>query len=238
MNGYPAWQYDEMKQIGKDYADPAEAEAYDARHGKIRDIEKENRTILEKLRVRPEHVLMDIGTGTGAFALLAAKECAKVYAVDVSRAMLALAERKAAQRGLVNIVFRHGGFLTYSHDAPRVDAVVTSTALHHLPDFWKGVALKRLNGMLKPGGRLFLSDVVFDHRNVYGNIVRFIGAIEKAGGPAMREDVENHIRNEYSTYGWIMEGLLERAGFQVQEQELHQGVVGRYLCRKTGEGES
>jgi hypothetical protein len=41
-----------------------------------------------------------------------------------------------------------------------VDAVVTTLALHHLPDFWKGMALKRVHGMLKRGGRLYIHDVI------------------------------------------------------------------------------
>jgi putative AdoMet-dependent methyltransferase len=235
MNEYVSWQYDEMKQIGRDFGDPAEVEAYDARHGKFRNVEKENDEVLAKLDVRPSDVLMDIGTGTGAFALRAAGRCARVYAVDISRSMLDYARSKAAKAGIANVVFRPGGFLTYVHDAPPVDAVVTSTALHHLPDFWKGVALGRLNGMVRPGGQLYLSDVVFDHRNVRENIGRFIGWLEKAGGSAMRQDMESHVRNEYSTYGWIMEGLLERAGFRILDATVHEGVIGRYLCRKESE---
>ena len=94
MNNYPAWQYDEMKQIGKDYGNLEEVEAYDVRHGKFRDIEKENEAILESLRVKTDHVLIDIGTGTGAFALKAARSCAKVYAVDISRAMLEYGKKR------------------------------------------------------------------------------------------------------------------------------------------------
>jgi putative AdoMet-dependent methyltransferase len=235
MSDYPPWQYDEMKQIGTDYGDPAEVEAYDMRHARFRNVEKENDDILAKLSVQPEDVLIDIGTGTGKFALQAARRCARVYAVDVSPAMLDFARLKATKAGVTNIVFCYGGFLTYFHEPPTVDAVVTSTALHHLPDFWKGMALLRLNGMLKSGGRLYLSDVVFDHRNLRENIERFIGALEKAGGPEMREDIESHIRNEHSTYGWIMEGLLERAGFRITDKTMHEGVIGRYLCRKEKE---
>lgn len=235
MDKYPVWQFDELKQIGRDFSDPAEVEAYDARHGTFRNVEKENEDILSKLGVQPEDVLMDIGAGTGAFALRAAGRCARVYAVDISRSMLDYAQSKALQAGITNVVFRLGGFLTYVHDSPPVDAVVTSTALHHLPDFWKGIALGRLNGMLRPGGQLYLSDVVFDHRNLRENIERFINALEKAGGPEMREDIEAHIRNEFSTYAWIMEGLLERAGFRVTDKTMHEGVIGRYLCRKERE---
>ncbi len=55
MNLHPAWQYDEMKQVGKDYGSLAEVEAYDARHGKFRNVEKENEEILGKLGIRSGH---------------------------------------------------------------------------------------------------------------------------------------------------------------------------------------
>jgi putative AdoMet-dependent methyltransferase len=232
MSEYPSWQYDEMKQIGKDYDSLAEVEAYDARHGKFRDVEKENEEILESLHVQPDHVVIDMGTGTGAFALLAARRCARVYAVDISSVMLEYAKKKAARAGLTNIIFCRGGFLTYSHAAPLVDAIVTNTAFHHLPDFWKGIALQRLNGMLKPGGQLYLSDVVFAQKDVHQNIEKFIAKLEGIAGPDIRNDVEAHIRQEFSTYDWIMDGLFERAGFRILSKVIQEGVIGRYLCRK------
>ena len=41
-----------------------------------------------------------------------------------------------------------------------------------------------------------------------------------------------HIREEYSTYGWIMEGLLARAGFRIDAKTEHEGVYARYTCTK------
>lgn len=38
-----------------------------------------------------------------------------------------------------------GGFLTYEHEGEPVDLVHTRNALHHLPDFWKAVALARIH---------------------------------------------------------------------------------------------
>jgi putative AdoMet-dependent methyltransferase len=96
--------------------------------------------------------VIDIGSGTGTFAIQVAQRCAIVYAVDVSKAMLDRAQSKAAEAGVSNIVFHHAGFLTYEHNEAPVDAVVTTFAFHHLPDFWKGIALKRVHGMLQPGG--------------------------------------------------------------------------------------
>ena len=232
MAEYPSWQYDEMQQIGKDYNSLAEVEVYDARHGRFRNVEKENEDILKRLDLRSDHVSIEFGSGTGAFAIQAARQCARVYAVDISRAMLEYAGMKAVKAGIRNVTFCHGGFLTYKHAAQPVDAVVTNTAFHHLPDFWKGMALRRMSRMLKTGGQFYLSDVIFEQRNVRENIERFIAKLEAIAGQDIRKDVEAHIRQEYSTYDWIMDGLLERAGFGIVSKVIQEGVIGRYLCRK------
>src|SRR5262249_9189005 len=115
----------------------------------------------DRLGVDANHVLIDIGCGTGAFAVEAARRCRTVYAVDVSARMLAFARRRAASQNLSNLEFRRGGFLSYQHEGPAADILVTKYAFHHLPDFWKGVALLRTNEMLRPAGTLFIGDVVF-----------------------------------------------------------------------------
>lgn len=236
MPEYPSWQYDEMKQIGKDYDSLAEVEAYDTRHGRFRNVEKENEEILKSIRVQPDHILIDIGTGTGAFAIQAAARCARVYAVDISHSMLEYAKNKAAKTGITNVEYCQGGFLTYSHGGQPADAIVTNTAFHHLPDFWKGIALQRMSSMLKPGGQLYLSDVIFEQQNVRENIERFIAKLEGVAGPELRKDVEVHIRQEFSTYDWIMDGLLKRAGFAILGKVIQDGVIGRYLCKKESGG--
>ncbi|MDA8099499.1 MAG: class I SAM-dependent methyltransferase [Nitrospiraceae bacterium] len=232
MNTIPSWQYDEMQQIGKDYGSIDEVEAYDERHGKFRDVQRENEEILQLLAATSDHAIIEIGSGTGAFAIQAARRCSRVYAVDISRAMLAYTKAKAEKADISNIEYRHAGFLTYRHDGPPADALVTNTAFHHLPDFWKGIALERMHGMLKHGGLLYLSDVVFDQRNVLQNIDAFMTNLERLAGPGIRKDVEDHVQKEFSTYDWIIEGLLERAGFCVVSKNLLNGVIGRYLCRK------
>ncbi len=210
INEYPSWQYLEV-QIGKDYNTLEEVEEYDARHGKFRNIDEENDRIIRSIGLTCEQTVLEI-----------------------SKTMLAYAAKKSEKLGIKNIVFCHAGFLTYLHTAEPVDAIVTSTALHHLPDFWKGIALQRLNCMMKVGGHLYLSDVIFSADNIHENIEHWILKLEQIGGHSLREDVEAHIRKEFSTYDWIVAGLLERAGFCIVEKTIEAGVIGKYLCRKDG----
>jgi putative AdoMet-dependent methyltransferase len=231
------WFYNEMKHSGVDYTDTAQVQAYDARHQIFRDYKKASEVIIEKLGLGPEHTVIDMGAGTGAFALYAAPKCKHVCAVDVSQPMLDYSRQKAEQLGLQNITFYHGGFLTYEHHAEPADAVVSVAVLHHLPDFWKLIGLQRAANMLKPGGRLFLFDVVFPS-DMTGYEARFDGWIQSMAekvGSEFAAEAETHIRDEYSTFDWIMEGLLNRAGFRIDQAEYMDGFGTTYLCAKAKE---
>ncbi|WP_425450214.1 class I SAM-dependent methyltransferase [Virgifigura deserti] len=153
----PLWHYDELRQVGLDFEDAAAVAAYDRNQGSSH---VEDNALLDRLEIQADHVMIDLGAGTGAFAVEAAKRCRKIFAVDVSGAMLAF-ETRAADAGVDNIAFRKGGFLSYEHEEPLADLVVTKYAPHHFPDFWKAVALLRINRMLRVGGVLFLRDVIF-----------------------------------------------------------------------------
>lgn len=230
----PAWQYDEMKHSGVDYADEAVAKSYDACHGTFRNYEQEAKEIIAKLGVGPDSAVLDMGCGTGTFAIHAAGHYRKVYAADVSPEMLKCARDKAKQAGVQNLEFRHGGFLTYRHDGEPLDAASSTVVLHHLPDFWKLVGLRRLAAMLKPGGRFLLFDVVFsfDPAQYAACLQQFVESMGARMGPGGQARAETHLRDEYSTCSWIMEGLLERAGFEIDTVDYQQGLFATYLCRR------
>ncbi len=235
MKKPPSWQYDEFEQVGVNYENQAEVDAYDSRHAQFRDVDAECASILEVLSLTPQSVVIEIGTGTGAFAIHAARCCANVFAVDISEPMLERAQQKAGKAGLENITFCHAGFLTYDHAGAPADVLVTSMAFHHLSDFWKGIALDRMNGMLKSGGRLYIHDVIYEGTEPVANITHWIDQLGEIGGAQLRDEVATHVREEYSTFDWIMEGLLARAGFRILSKEIVDGVVGTYLCKKERE---
>ncbi len=224
-----AWQYDEYRQVGRDYSSVQEVEIYDETHARFRDLVAESHGVLDRLDLSPGSVLVDVGCGTGTFAVEAARRGLTVHAVDVSVAMLEYAKAKAV--GLV-ITFHHAGFLTLDIPPESVDAITSTFAFHHLPDFWKGIALKRLNRMLKKEGILYLRDVIMTDQDPLQNIDQFIRGQEVAGGDFLKEDAEGHFRDEHSTYDWVMDGLLQRAGFVIESKEFEGGVIGTYLCKR------
>lgn len=227
-----SWQYDEFAQVGTDYSTKAEVDIYDSSHADFRDIESESIRVLNLLDIKRNDTVIDFGSGTGTFAIQASQRCAKVYAVDVSQAMIDCAVAKAKQADVTNIEFHHAGFLTYEHQESPVDAVVTTFAFHHLPDFWKGIALHRISRMLKPGGQLYIHDVIIEESNALVNIEALVQKLANAGGQRLEEDTVRHFREEYSTYDWVMDGLLTRAGFTIGIRQIEAGVLGTYLCTK------
>jgi putative AdoMet-dependent methyltransferase len=98
------------------------------------------------------------------------------------------------------------------------------------------VALERIAKMLKSGGHLYIEDVVFsfgsdEHAE---QIERWISSVEAKPGESgfSRPVFEMHVRQEYSTYAWILESLIERAGFRIDHREVDRIVYARYLCTR------
>ena len=227
------WQYDEHIHVGTDYADVQEAEAYDQRMATIRDVVAETDRIVEALSLTGEDVVWEIGVGTGECALALALRCRQVWGSDISLAMMAVAKRKAKERGVRNIEFASGGFLSGFLPPEPVHAIVSQLAFHHLPDFWKYRALQRLHAQLRPAGRLYLRDVVFpgDAGDYDAFFAQFVGNLAKRGGEKMAQATARHIRDEYSTFDWVLEGMLSRCGFRILTKQ-DDGFLTSYLCER------
>jgi SAM-dependent methyltransferase len=178
--------------------------------------------------------LVDLGAGTGAFALAAAAEAGRVVAVDPSPAMVAAAQANAAERRVTNVECVQAGFLTYEHTGEPADFVYSRNALHHLPDFWKAIALDRVAALLRPGGVFRLRDIVFacEPGDVDAVVAAWLeGAAPSPGVGWTRGELETHVRDEHSTFSWLLEPMLERAGFEIEQAEYGSlRVYAEYLC--------
>ncbi|HEX3019909.1 MAG TPA: methyltransferase domain-containing protein [Chitinispirillaceae bacterium] len=231
-----SWTYDEFKHCGVDYSDIKLAEKYDEQHQKFRNYEKEFNEMLDFLSLKNTEDLsmIDLGCGTGATSIFAAKRFKKVYGVDVSDAMIKQAKSKLTGKEPLNIEFHNAGFLSYKHEDEPVDLLITKAAFHHLPDFWKQIALLRMNEMIKSGGILYLFDVVFDFapQNYQEKINGWISAFEKNVGKKFKEEIETHIRDEHSTFRWVLDTMIENAGFRIEKCRSTDGFVTEYCCIK------
>jgi ubiquinone/menaquinone biosynthesis C-methylase UbiE len=226
------WLIDEVAYAGREHLDPALVAGYDR---------KQQADHTEDLAVLREHglddraTLVDLGAGTGRFALAAALEFRHVVAVDVSPAMVAVLRDRVSEAGVSNVDCVQAGFLTYEHAGPPADAVYTRNALHQLPDFWKAVALDRIARMLRPQGLLRLRDLIFDFQPAEADriIARWLdGAATDPAEGYTHEDFVEHLRSEYSTFRWLLEPMLAAAGFQIVQAGFRCHVYGAYTCIK------
>ena len=230
---HPDWSIDELAYAGGEHLDPTYIATYDRKAGTD---PTEDVALLRDLGMDESSLLLDLGAGTGDFALAAAPFCRRVIAVDVSPAMLTVIQAKTEELGLRNVEIVQAGFLGYQHEGDPLDFVYSRNALHHLPDFWKGIALARLAAMLRPGGVLFLRDLVFSFDPSEANDVIeawLAGAAARPEAGWTRDELATHIREEYSTYNWLLEPLLERAGFTIREARHRPSrTYAAYLCVK------
>lgn len=227
----PPWTFDEFQEFAFSSAD--EVAEYARRSGATAEAE---RARLLTLDLDEGHTLLDLGCGTGLLAIEAAKLCRHVVAADVSPAMLAHARGKAREAGVDNVSFVHAGFLTLDLEPGSMDVVVTQRALHHLPDFWKVAALHRIARMLRRRGVLYLNDLVysFDSRQADRALTSWIEATAVRGPDGFPPSFfEHHVREEHSTYAWLLEAMLARSGFEIRSVRYDpRRTYAAYVCSK------
>jgi ubiquinone/menaquinone biosynthesis C-methylase UbiE len=226
---------DELDFAGPEHLDPAFVTGYEQKQGNpdpTADLD-----VLAAHGVGLTSTVVDLGAGTGIFALAAARRFSHVIAVDVSPAMLRVVRERATAAGLENLDCIQAGFLSYQHAGAPVDAVFTRNALHHLPDFWKALALARIAGLLKPGGLFRLWDVVysFDSTEAPQAVENWMTAV---GGASIsdewvRDELEEHVRDEHSTFSWLLEPMITRVGFVIERADSSADrICAKYVCRK------
>lgn len=212
----PSWFLDELAHAGSEHLDPGYVPGYDRKAGTD---PADDLAILRDLGLNETHTVIDLGAGTGTFALAAAPLCHRLIAVDVSPVMLTHLRQKAAQSGIENIECVQRGFLSYEHQGAPADFVYSRHALHHLPDFWKALALARIAAMMNTGGILYLRDLVFsfEPHEAESVIEKWLsGAPEHPELGWTRAELEMHLREEYSTFSWLLEPMIAHAGFTIQ----------------------
>ncbi|HVF78037.1 MAG TPA: class I SAM-dependent methyltransferase [Solirubrobacteraceae bacterium] len=230
-----SWWLDEAAHAGREHFDEQHARRYDA---KMDAGSAEEVAVLQSAAVLgPQSTVVELGTGTGQFAMAAAQVCRRVVAVDISPVMLARLREKLDRGDASNVETVDAGFLTYEHTGGPADAVYSRFALHHLPDFWQAIALRRMAGMLRPGGVLRLSDVVYSfepadaERCIEAWITDLMTTDIEAGWT--RAEIAEHVRDENSTFTWLLEPMIARAGFEIIDATYSASrMLAQYLCRK------
>lgn len=220
------WHLDERTYAGPEHLDPEYVAGYDAKSQLDLEAALE---LLRRQGLGDDTTLVDLGCGTGLLAAAAAAETRRVVGVDPSPAMLEPARR----RGGAAVEWVEAGFLTYEHEGDAPQLVHSRNALHHLPDFWKGVALARIRHLLAPGGVFVLRDLVYDFEpdETDRQIEEWLaGAAAATSEGWTRTELEEHVRGEYSTFAWLLEALLAHAGLEIIERDVRGRIYATYVC--------
>jgi arsenite methyltransferase len=134
------------------------------------------------LALKEGETVLDLGSGGGLDALLAAREVGvtgRVIGVDMTPEMVARARRAAS--GHSNLEFREGRLEALPVDDASVDAVTSNCVINLVPD--KARVFKEVARVLRPGGRVVVSDIVLARplpKALANDLAAYVGCIAGA----------------------------------------------------------
>ncbi len=173
------------------------------------------------VKVKPDtENMLDIGCGAGnnTIAILRQKPGINCDLVDLSLPMLERAKERMEKENAGKVRVFQGDFRDIPLPSSRYDLIVAAAVLHHLRDDadWER-CFRKIYGLLKPGGVLFISDMVYhDNEEIHGAMWERYGEyLERVGGPTYSEKVFAYIDKEDTPRSLTYQlDLMKEVGFR------------------------
>ena len=187
------------------------------------------------LELKPGETVLDLGSGAGIDAFLAAREVGpqgRVIGVDMTPQVLERARRNAASKNQDNVEFREGRLEALPVDDGSIDAITSNCVINLVPD--KAAVFREVARVLKPGGRMVVADIVLDAplpEAVAKDLAAWVGCISGAlprqeyirlvesaglGSVEILKDIDQGAALEVVAPDQVQE-LLERTGAKREE---------------------
>lgn len=197
------------------------------------------KTIKALMPYQPREIL-DIATGTGDFAILAARmlQPERIVGADISEGMMQIARQKVSDANLHDIIsFQKEDCMALSFADESFDAVIVAYGVRNYSDLDRG--LHEMLRVLKPGGHVAILELATPHRfpikqlfYIYGHIVM------PAVGRLLSKDKRaySYLPQTMQAFpqGEVMQGIMERAGFhEVRFKRFTFGLSTMYIGQKT-----
>lgn len=134
--------------------------------------------------LRPGEVVVDLGCGGGLDVLLAASKVGptgKAIGIDMTEDMIELARQNAQKANIENVEFHLATIDALPLPEASVDCVISNCVINLAPD--KGAVLREVARVLKPGGRLAVSDIALKKplpRDLAEDVLAYVGCISGA----------------------------------------------------------
>ena len=150
---------------------------------------------VDRLDLQPGETVLDLGSGPGLDAFLAAQRVGPdghVIGVDMTPEMIDRARRAAGEAGLSQVEFRQGRLEELPVEDGSVDAVTSNCVINLVPD--KGLVFAEAARALRPGGRMVISDIVLDSplpEAVGRDLLAYVGCV---AGAMLRDDYFDAVR--------------------------------------------
>lgn len=186
------------------------------------------RELIRMLQLKGGETTLDIACGTGDIAFMTAARLTRGCAIglDITQAMLRIAERKRHEAALANVCFHRGDIMRMPFADETFDCVTGGYALRNVPDVRGGLA--EIHRVLKPGGRLLSLDFGHPPNRLYRSAyLRYLTVVGSAVGLLLHGDADTYryipetlklypgqrgVREMMETSGFIDTGFREFGG--------------------------